>query len=206
MFWQTSSFVACFYVLITSTQDLKAAARNESMAALRRAAGLEEIPAATHRVATIASSPSEPVRQPTITVSGKLATDSMIPQDGIDSVGGSSNIANPVDNHPPEHEDGGHAGVDRANPTASRPTEAAKDGPSVGGASDGISGLATQLLRAKPDDSKSRVGKAAAVVSTVAGRGRREEARRRAELYEVRPLSKQLWCNPGAYAVVLGLA
>lgn len=49
--------------------------------------------------------------------------------------------------------------------------------------STGISSVATRTLRAKPSDRKTRVGKAIAVVSSVAGR--REEARRRAELYEV---------------------
>lgn len=48
-----------------------------------------------------------------------------------------------------------------------------------------FSSLATGMLRPKIDGKKTRTGKTAAVTSTGVGRGRREEARRRAELYEV---------------------
>lgn len=177
------------------------------MAVLRHAAGLEAMPAAIQRAPTIASSPSESVPQTTsakgdaITVSRNLAADraAMAGQDDINSVAGGShdgkcpvtngnnNVANRVDDHPLEHEDSGHADLDRTDATAPRPTAKVKD-PSSVGASNGISSLATQMLRTKPSDSKLKVGKAAAVVSSVAGRGRREEARRRAELFEVCPL------------------
>lgn len=55
------------------------------------------------------------------------------------------------------------------------------------GAANAFSSLATGMLRPKVDDGRrtTRVGKAAAAISSGAGRERREEARRHAELYEV---------------------
>lgn len=199
----------CVYTPVTPPQDLKAAARNESMVALRRAAGLEAIPTtAVQRLATIVPSPLEPVRQSTaaegdaVTAASKLAADGAATtgEDSVHSVTNSShdgkctgtkgndNIANRVGEHPPDREDedrgNAHQGITDA--TTSRQAEAIKDQSSVGAPTDRLS-LATRTLRAKPDggDRKSRAGKAAAVVSSVAGRGRREEVRRRAELYEV---------------------
>lgn len=202
----TAPTANCDRNLATPPQDLKTAARNESMGALRLAAGLEALPAATQRAAAIASSPLKSAPQSTaaegdaVNVSSKLAAGgtAMTGRDDVNSVAGSSNdgkctvvngndiVAKSNDEHPPEREDSGNADLDRTDATAPRQTETVEDRPFVG-ESNGISSLATRMLRVKPSDGKSRVGKAAAVVSSMAGRGRREETRRRAELYEVCP-------------------
>eukprot|EP00903_Cladosiphon_okamuranus_P016193 g14943.t2 len=189
-------------------EDLKASARNESMATLRRAAGLEAIPAATLRAAAIV--PSESARQSTaaeggaVTISSSLAADgaAMAGQDGEKSatssgnvgkctvIKGIKNVAKSIDENPPDLEGSGNADLVRTEVAASRRTETVKDQPDVGASND-VSSVATRTLRATPSDGKSRVGKAAAVVSSVAGRGRREEARRRAELYEVFPMAAE---------------
>lgn len=68
---------------------------------------------------------------------------------------------------------------------AETPKSTAVDKDQPSGAASAFSSLATGILRPKTDRKKARVRKAAAAVSSGAGRERREEARRHAELYEV---------------------
>lgn len=123
-------------------------------------------------------------------------------EDEANSAAGSShdgkrpeNIHHGDDNHSGVNQGGGEqlldqARIDSGNDGAEetpKSTAAAgvKDQPSVG-ASNAFSSLATGMLRPKIDGGrKARVGKVAAVISSGAGRERREEARRREELYEV---------------------
>lgn len=179
------------------------------MTALRHAAGLKAIPTTTHQ-ATVVASPLESGRLSTaaeggvITSASNFAADhtTVTGEDGLTSAAGSNhdgnctgtpsndNVVSRADEYALEPECSGDADPDRTDATASRKSETVEDQSSVD-ATNEFSPLATRMLRTKPGDGKSKVGKAAAVVSSVAGRGRREEARRRAELYEVCPFEIQ---------------
>lgn len=77
-------------------------------------------------------------------------------------------------------------GADSVDPAATELTASVTE-PSSSGTAKVLSSVATRVIPPKFDaGSKLRVSKAAAVVSSVAGRERRGEARRRAEIYEVR--------------------
>lgn len=88
--------------------------------------------------------------------------------------------------------------ADSVDPAAIEPTESVKEPPSSGTTKE-FSSVATRVIPPKFDAcSKLRVSKTAAVVSSVAGRERRGEARRRAEIYEVRCVM-----NKGSLAAIL---
>ncbi|CAM9401133.1 unnamed protein product [Ectocarpus fasciculatus] len=81
--------------------------------------------------------------------------------------------------------------ADSVDPAAIEPTESVKEPPSSG-TTKAFSSVATRVIPPKFDAcSKLRVSKTAAVVSSVAGRERRGEARRRAEIYEVFPMAAE---------------
>ena len=163
------------------------------MAALRLAAGLEAIPTATQRMTGIAPSPFGSV--PRKSAKGGTITAASSKDDGnsfagknrggkcADTKGGSS-VDDRGDEHPPDREGGGNADPERPDLAASGQTESVNNQSPVG-APDGGSCPAAVVLCAKPGDSSLRAGNAAAVVSSMATRGRREEARRRAELHKV---------------------
>ncbi|CAM9710944.1 unnamed protein product [Scytosiphon promiscuus] len=137
-------------------EDLKAAARNESMAKLRFATGLDAPPATTKSTADSGKNVHHSEESPPVEGNGDLKT-------------GSS--------------------TGRGAPTMA--TEAGDESASSG-AINAFSSLAARVLAPRANgSSKPRVGKAAMALSSAAGRGRREEARRRAELYEVFPMAAE---------------
>ncbi|CAB1111071.1 unnamed protein product [Ectocarpus sp. CCAP 1310/34] len=81
--------------------------------------------------------------------------------------------------------------VDSVDPAATDLTDSVT-GPSSSGTAKVFSSVATRVIPPKFDaGGKLRVSKAAAVVSSAAGRERRGDARRRAEVYEVFPMAAE---------------
>ncbi|CAM9120215.1 unnamed protein product, partial [Ectocarpus sp. 13 AM-2016] len=98
---------------------------------------------------------------------------------------------------PPPAEKGENTAIEKtgvaasAGPAATDTTDSVT-GPSSSGTAMVLSSVATRVIPPKLDASgKLRVSKAAAVVSSVAGRERRGDARRRAEVYEVFPMAAE---------------
>ncbi|CAM9191667.1 unnamed protein product [Ectocarpus sp. 4 AP-2014] len=96
---------------------------------------------------------------------------------------------------PPSAEKGKNTAIEKTgvaasvDPAATDPTDSVT-GPLSSGTAKVFSSVATRVIPPKFDaGGKLRVSKAAAVVSSVAGRERREDARRRAEVYEVFPMA-----------------
>lgn len=108
------------------------------------------------------------------------------PADINDNNGESFNQAEPPSAEKGENTAIEETGVaDSVDPAATEPTGSVT-GPSSSGTAKVLSSVATRVIPPKFDaGSKLRVSKAAAVVSSVAGRERRGDARRRAEVYEV---------------------
>lgn len=191
------------------SQDLKDAARNECTPALRLAAGLDAPPAPTAAPPTnngvdnnggslgpepTHSSAEEPAPRPTDTMPSGDGDSSTTRADGEanNAAGSSGNNIDHGEDPPPV--EGDASSVDAGNrtgensPAPTSATAAVGDGLAASGGTNAFSSLAARVLGPKSQGGgggKPRVGKAAMALSSAAGRGRREEARRRAELYEV---------------------
>ena len=173
---------------------------------LRRAAGLE-LPTQIVSPAAVIGAIVEKMAHPSVAVKGdgggapsrSAEGDSDTAVEGVDGVNSVS--GNSRDVRCSGREDKGES-IDRREPqlprqegtgdtvdlnsigtAASKSTGGVQEQPSVGSVK--LSSLVAKVPQFYSGDSKAEIGKAAPVASPTAGRGRRGEARRRQELYEV---------------------
>ncbi len=183
---------------LTSHQDIKATARNESMPTLRRAAGLDLTPmGVSSRKVTHPSAADEGTGSSVKRILAADDLDTAVERgDGENSVSGNSrdmrfsgtdDKRGEVNRSEPKLPGQGGAAdkvdSDSIGTAASKSTGLVQEQPSVGSVK--LSSLVAKAPQPDGSDRKAKLGKVATVLSTTAGRGRQGEVRRRQELFEV---------------------